>query len=517
MIREVIMRKKSDSNNSLIDIFGEVGIISLILLIFLCTIFAFFPEKSKIILEKLRFFLADNYGLYYAALGLGIFLCTIFIAFSKYGKIKLGKESDEKEYPSFIWGTMIFTSTMAADILFFSLCEWSLYYNEPYIQNLGSLQLWASTYPLFHWGPTVWGFYVILSVSFGFMVHVRNRKCQKFSEACRPIFKEKIDGICGRIIDLIAIFSLIAGTSTTFSLATPLLSKVISKFFYIQNTTIFTILILIIIAVIYTIAVLSGMKTISNLAKYSSYIFFLLIAYFLFAGGETVYILETGFSAIGNLAQNFILMSTWLDPLRETYFPQKWTIYYWSYWMVWCVATPFFIGKISKGRTIKDTILGIYMYGISGTFMSFIVMGNYGLSLQLNNKLDIVGIIAKTSDYSEAIIKIFDTLPFPNIALIILVLTMIMLYVTTFDALVMVASVYSYNMSDMEMEADKKNKIFWSIIFILFPIVLIFFKNSMYNLQSISIIAAFPIGIIIIFIIISFFKDANKYLTEYDK
>ncbi|MGP1568823.1 MAG: BCCT family transporter [Peptoanaerobacter stomatis] len=72
-------------------------------------------------------------------------------------------------------------------------------------------------------------------------------------------------------------------------------------------------------------------------------------------------------------------------------------------------------------------------------------------------------------------------------------------------------------MSDMEMEADKKNKIFWSIIFILFPIVLIFFKNSMYNLQSISITAAFPIGIIIIFIIISFFKDANKYLTEYDK
>lgn len=185
-----------------------------------------------------------------------------------------------------------------------------------------------------------------------------------------------------------------------------------------------------------------------------------MISYFLFVSGETVYILETGFSAIGNLAQNFILMSTWLDPLRETYFPQKWTIYYWSYWMVWCVATPFFIGKISKGRTIKDTILGIYMYGISGTFMSFIVMGNYGLSLQLNNKLDIVGIIAKTSDYSEAIIKIFDTLPFPNIALIILVLTMIMLYVTTFDALVMVASVYSYNMPDMEMEADKKIKYF---------------------------------------------------------
>ena len=95
------------------------------------------------------------------------------------------------------------------------------------------------------------------------------------------------------------------------------------------------------------------MKGISKLATYCSYLFFALLIYFLIGGGETTYILETGFSTIGNMVQNFIGLSTWMDPLRETSFPQNWTIYYWAYWMVWCVATPFFIGKISKGRTIK--------------------------------------------------------------------------------------------------------------------------------------------------------------------
>ena len=105
-----------------------------------------------------------------------------------------------------------------------------------------------------------------------------------------------------------------------------------------------------------------GMDAVSKLAAICTYLFFALLGYFLFFGGETVYILETGFSAIGNLVQNFIGMSTWLDPLRETSFPQKWTIYYWSYWMVWCVATPFFIGSISKGRTVKNTVLGGYAW-----------------------------------------------------------------------------------------------------------------------------------------------------------
>lgn len=479
----------------------------------LCVIFMALPGQSTIVLQTIRGFLGDDCGIYYALLGTGIFGCTMYIAFSKYGKIKLGN-IEKPQYSSFKWGTMIFTSTMAADILFYSLCEWALYANESHIEDMGGIQKWASTYPLFHWGPIAWSFYIVLAVAFGFMLHVRGRDKQKFSEACRPILGNKVDGFLGKLIDLIAIFALIAGTATTFSLATPLLSAALSKVFGLNNGTILTIIILAMIAVVYTLTVLFGMKGISKLASYCSYLFFALLIYFLVAGGEATYILETGFSALGNLVQNFIGMSTWMDPLRENSFPQNWTIYYWAYWMVWCVATPFFIGTISKGRTIKNTILGGYGWGLAGTFTSFIILGNYGMAQQLKHGVDISGFIAESGDYSAAILKIFDTLPLSSIGLILLVVTMIAFYSTTFDALTMVVSSYSYKRLEVDKEPNKRLRIFWAIMFILLPIALIFAENSMYSLQSVSIIAAFPIGFIVLLIVASFFKDANQYFKE---
>jgi BCCT family betaine/carnitine transporter len=112
---------------------------------------------------------------------------------------------------------------------------------------------------------------------------------------------------------------------------------------------------------------------------------------------------------------------------------------------------------------------------------------------------------------------IFDTLPLKNLGLILLVVTMIAFYSTTFDALTMVVSNYSYKRLLPDQEPDKRIRVFWSVIFILFPIALIFSENSMNNLQSVSIIAAFPIGVIILMIVSSFFKDADRYLKNNKK
>lgn len=503
------MNKKLKSNIDWI-----ATIVPLIGVLTLSFLFLFFSEKSTSILEKIRNFLSDDLGIYYIVLGVGIFICTMYIAFSKYGSIKLGDKDSKAKYSSFSWGVMIFTSTIAADILFYSLCEWALYANEEHIKTMGGIQKWAPTYPLFHWGPIAWSFYIILAVAFGFMLHVRKREKQKFSEGCRVLLGNRVDGFCGKLIDLIAIFALISGTATTFSIATPLLSSAISKVFGFSNTTLLSVIILILIAFVYTFAVWFGMDGISKLANYCSYLFFALLFYFLFLGKETRYILETGISSIGNMVQNFIVLSTWTDPLREDSFVQNFTIYYWAYWMVWCVATPFFIGKISKGRTIKQTIIGGYIWGLCGTFTSFIILGNYGLSLQLKHGLNFSNFIKNTGEISKAILKIFDTLPFSKIGLLLLVITMIAFYSTTFDALTMVISSYSYKKLPVNKEPDKIVRIFWSVVFILFPISLIFMQKSMYSLQSVAIIAAFPIGFIIILLIISFFKDAKNFLNE---
>lgn len=511
--------KENGRNQLLQRIDWVITLVPLVGIVLLALLFMLRPEQSTSILNLLRNFLGNEMGFYYILIGLGVFICSLYIAFSKYGNIQLGK-SNKPKYSNFAWGTMIFTSTMAADILYWSLIEWAYYANEPHIKDMGGVQEWASTYPLFHWGPIPWGFYIILAAAFGFMLHVRGRNKQKFSEACRPILGKRVDGVLGKVIDLVAVFALLSGTATTFSMATPLLSASLSRVFGVPSSVGLTIMILLLIALVYTLTVLFGVKGISKLANLCTYLFVALLAYFLFGGGETRYIIETGITAIGNLAQNFIGMSTWMDPLRSSGdgvsgFAQNWTIFYWAYWMVWCVATPFFIGVISEGRTIRNTILGGYICGIAGTFTSFIVFGNFGLSQQMKGGLDIAGQLAGGVEPSQVILSIFDRLPLTSFGLILLVITMIAFYSTTFDALTMVISSYSYKRLEVSEEPDKKVRTFWAILFIIFPIALIFSENSLNSLQTVSIIAAFPIGLIVLLIVSSFFKDAKQYIKEY--
>ena len=209
---------------------------------------------------------------------------------------------------------------------------------------------------------------------------MRKRDRQKYSEACRPLLGKKTDGLPGKIIDILAVFALLAGTATTFSIATPLMANVINELFGISlNRTAVTIVILIVTCFIYTYSLLHGFKGISALAKACIIMFFGLLAYVLLFGGEGIYIIETGIAALGRMTQNFLTLATYTDPLRTTNFPQNWTMYYWAYWMVWCVAVPFFIGNISRGRTIRQTILGGYVFGVGSTIISFVVLGNYSL------------------------------------------------------------------------------------------------------------------------------------------
>ena len=315
-----------DHNNSSSHLHRQLDWVTTLIpfgaILVLCLLFLLAPEQSGQVLSSIRFFLGDELGSYYLLIGLGVFLCSLYIAFSPYGQIRLG-DREKPQYSSFQWGSMMFTAGLAADILFYSLCEWILYAGEDRISQMGSIQDWASTYPLFHWGPIPWSFYLVLASAFGFMLHVRKCDKQKYSEACRPLLGRRVDGFWGKLIDLLAVFALLAGTATTFSLATPLLSMAISHVFHIPASNLLTIGLLAIIGITYTIAVYFGMKGVSKLASSCTYLFFALLLYVLIGGGKARYTIETGITAIGNLTQNFIGLCTWTDALRTSSFPQS--------------------------------------------------------------------------------------------------------------------------------------------------------------------------------------------------
>lgn len=493
----------------------EITIIPAFAIFSLAGLFFVYPRESNLVLGQIREILGDILGSYYLLIGVGIFSVSLFLAFSKYGNIVLGKQNERPLYSFWTWGAMMFTCGLAADILFYSFSEWISYAADPHIAELGSIQDWAGVFSLFHWGFIPWAFYLVLAAAFGFMLHVRNHNRQKFSEACRPLLGNMVDGWIGKFIDLFAVFALLAGTATTFSVATPLMSAIIETLTgtHIPRIEI-TIGIIIITCVVYTYSLIHGIKGISYLSNSCMYLFFGLLAFVWAFGGESRYIIETGLQSFGMMVNHFIELATYTDPLRTSHFPQNWTIYYWSYWMVWSIASPFFIGKISRGRTIRQLILGGYLFGVGSTCISFIVLGNYSMGLQMTGRMDFVTLYQSGSDIYDMIIAMVNTMPFPTMIFVWLILTMIAFYATSFDSIALVASCYSYRMLTNGEDPSRKIELVWCILLIILPIALLFSESSMANIQSVSIIAAFPLGIIMAIIVISFMKDARAFFYK---
>lgn len=505
------MNKRSSIGN--ID--WMITLVPFILIMGVAGLLFLFPDRSNAVIGQVRFFFGDTVGLYYLVIGVGVLLVSIFLSFSKYGDIVLGEPNEKPKYSFFAWGSMMFTCGLAADILFYSFAEWVMYATNPHIAEMGSIAEWAGVFPLFHWSFIPWAFYLVLAVAFGFMLHVRKRNRQRYSEACRPVIGKHADGLLGRFIDLFALFALLAGTATTFSVATPLMAGVIVKLFNIEvSRTVVTIVILLITCAVYTYAVLHGFKGIGILAKVCIYLFFGLLLLVLLIGGQGRYIVENGFQSLGKMFQHFIELSTYTDPSRTNNFPQDWTIYYWAYWMVWCIAAPFFIGNISRGRTIRQTVVGGYIFGVGSTIVSFIILGNYSLGLQTSGAADFIAQYEASGDLYELILNIIQTMPLSTFILILVLITMIAFYATSFDSIAYTAACYSYKQLGDDEHPNTWITLLWCVLLIVLPIALVFSESSMNNIQSVSIISAFPIGIIMIVMIWSFLKDAKRYLEE---
>ena len=296
------------------------------------------------------------------------------------------------------------------------------------------------------------------------------------------------------------------------------MATIIGELFHITvSRTVINVIILLITCAVYTYSLLHGFKGISRLANICIYLFFGLLAVVLLFGGETRYIIETGLTSLGTMIQNFIGLSTYTDPLRTSNFPQTWTIYYWAYWMVWCVAAPFFIGSISRGRTVRQTILGGYVFGVGSTLVSFIILGNYSMGMQVTGKADFIAQYLKDGDLYGMIVSMIKTMPCAPVIMVVVLLTMIAFYATSFDSIALTASCYSYRKLEEGEQPHRGIQLMWCLLLIALPIALLFAESSMSNLQSVSIVAAFPIGVVILLIAGSFLKDAKKYINEEKK
>ena len=516
----VVTDRKLKKHFELIDkptLFG-----ALILLLSVVIPLLIFPAEGAHWIAVAKTFMTDKLGFAYLGLGLAAFFFMIYIVFSDIGQIKLGDPDEAPEFALASWAAMLFCGGIGASILYWGTIEWAYYYqNPPFQLEAGSEEAvrWAATYGLFHWGPIAWCIYMIPAIPIAYFFYVRKQPVLKVSAALMPVIGEANSfGKLGKVIDILFIFGLLGGAATTLGLAAPLINEGISYLFGIPTSTGSQIGVLLLCTAIFAYSSYKGMdegiKVLSNINFWGA----LGLLAFVLVCGPTIFMLETGLDSIGRMLSNFFVMATWAEPFgglgtfADTHFPQDWTIFYWAWWLVFAPSMGLFVARISRGRTIKQMVSGAVFFGSLGCAMYFMILGNYGLSLQLSGQLDVVGIL-NSEGATRAIFSILEQLPFSTLIIALFTLLCIIFTATTFDSIsYILASVVQTNVTEDPM---RWNRLFWAFTLSFMPSVLMF-MGGLATLQTAAIVGGLPLLVIAIMLMISGVKAAMLDLSHQD-
>lgn len=486
---------------------------SLLLLIAVTLPLVLFPEGGQEVVLSLKDIMTSNMSVVFLAFGLGTFIFLLYLAYSRFGDIQLG-QGEKREFSTLSWAAMLFCAGIGASILYWAAIEWVYYYTAPPMgiepESQQAMQ-WASAYGIFHWGLIPWGIFTLPAVPIAYFYYVRKKPILKISEACRPLLKGKTDGPIGKLVDILFLFGLLGGAGTTLGLAMPLIGSGINDLTGIEATKMLKAGILIVCTIIFGLSAFSGLKKgIRVLSDMNLWLSFFLLG-FVFIVGPTLFIMETTFNALGIVGTNFIRMSTWTEPFNNlgsferTGFPESWTVFFWAWLLVFAPFVGLFVARISRGRTVRQLIVGTLLYGTLGSIIFFGILGNYAIHLEMSGQFAVVDAVQNLGP-PAAVMGILNTLPMGKMLVGVFVVLAVIFTATTFDSgSYIIASVVQ---KEVEGEPLRWNRLFWAFALSVLPIVLMYI-GDLSTLQTASIVGGVPLLIIMPMLGISFVKAAS--------
>ncbi|WP_209121883.1 BCCT family transporter [Alkalihalobacillus sp. BA299] len=450
---------------------------------------------NELLAKWVEFFLGttvEYFGWFYLIATLGfLFMATILI-FSRFGKMRLGEDTDRPAYGTLSWISMLFSAGMGIGLVFWGVAEPLFHYVSPPYGEGGTTDAanTAMTYTYFHWGLHPWAIYTIIGLSLAFFQY-RKKLPGLISSTFYPIIGERIHGPIGKTIDILAIFATVFGIATSLGLGTMQIAGGLNFLFNIPNTINSQIIIICVVTVIFAgsafIGINKGMKILSNF----NILLALGIMLTLMILGPTAQIFKVFTSTVGSYLDNLLFMSLRMRPFGDNSWITGWTLFYWAWWIAWAPFVGSFIAKISKGRTIKEFILGVLFIPTAGTFVWFSTFG--GTSLHLVHNLGNTALAdAATNDVTSALFAFLQYFPLGSILSVLAVILVVTFFVTSADSATFVLSIFS---SKGNLNPSRKIKLVWGFILSLVSIVLLL-SGSLNTLQSASIAAAFPFTIV---------------------
>jgi len=472
------------------------------------------PGRGSEIIDALYDSLTRRFGVVYLWAGAATLIFLAYIAFSRHGRVRLGEADEPPEFSNGSWASMMFCAGVAAGLMYWSAIEWAYYFEAPPLGHApGSTQgiEWAATYGIFHWGPTGWAIYCLPAVALAHAYFVRRRPVLRTSAACHGVLGARADGVPGRLIDLLFMVGLLGGAGTSLGLGTPLVAAGVGRLTGLAPGFGLQLAIILVCTLLFATSVYFGLergiKLLSNINTISAFV----LLVFVLIAGPTLFILRMGTNSVGLILTQFIRLNTWTDPIARTGFVESWTVFYWAWWISFAPFMGIFVARISRGRTLRQLILGMIGYGSAGCAVFYIILGNYGLHLQLEGLLQVTDLL-RSDGAPETIVAILSSLPFGRLALGAFSLVALIFLATTYDSASYTLASSATRRLPIGGHPARWHRLFWAFALGILPVALMFI-GGLKALQTASLVVSLPlliVGVIMAFSLVRSLHEAER-------
>lgn len=456
-------------------------------------------------------FTTGSFGWFYLFAAFTFLVFAFYLAFGPYGKIKLGSDDDEPEFSYFTWFAMLFSAGMGIGLVFWGVAEPITHYIDPPLDlaegQTPEAASYALRYSFFHWGLHPWAIYTIIGLALAY-AQFRKGESGLISSTFRPLLGNRVEGPIGKGIDTLSAIATAFGVATSLGLGTLQINGGLAHVLGVPNSIGVQMLIILIVTVLYMLSATTGLnKGIRYLSNLNLGLAVGLLLFVIIVG-PTSFIFDAFTTTIGAYLGNIVQMSFRLTPFTQGTWVGAWTLFYWAWWIAWAPFVGTFIARVSKGRTIKEFVLGVLLVPTLFGAIWYSAFGGSALFFELFENKGIVD--AVNADVTTALFITLEQFPLGMVLAGLGTLLIITFFITSADSATFVLGMLT---SKGVLNPAVSTKIIWGILQSSIAAVLLW-SGGLNGLQTASIVAALPFAVIMVLMVVSLSKSLNEEVRE---
>jgi glycine betaine transporter len=451
-------------------------------------------------------FIADWFGWMYVLSTAGFVFFILYVGFSRYGKVKLGGREDTPEYSTFSWIAMMFALGVGIGLIFYGAAEPVMLYDQP---PPGDIQprtpeaaVQGMAYSLFHWCLHPWAFFGVAGLALAYATHVKGRSTLVTS-TLHPLLGSRVDRTLGRGVGVWVIVTTLVGNAVTLGLGTLQINAGLNYLWGVKQTTMLLVVVIGVLTVAFVLSAVSGVqKGIRRLADFNVILALGLLAFFLLLGPLRL-ILDVTSEGLGSYIFNFIPMSFETGAFDQGAWMRTWTVFFWAWGISWAPYVGTFLAKISRGRTIREYVVGVLIAPSAATVVWFAVLGGSALDLQFDGT-DIAA--AANQSTQAALFELLSHYPLATVTTLAVIVLAAVFFVSGADAGAIVLATFA---SWGSLEPKKWLTFGWGVLIGMVALMLLVI-GGLDALEYGAIIVASPFVLILVAMCVGFFLDLRR-------